>query len=238
MFILSTICARGGSKGLPQKNIRTLAGKPLIAHTIETALSCKRLNRVIVSTDDQEIAEISRQYGAEVPFLRPEELAGDNSSKWPVLQHAVKYLENKESTAVDIVVDLDPTSPLRKVSDIEECIDKLIDERPDAVITVYEAYKNPYFNMVEFRDGRAFLSKDAGRPITSRQDAPKVYSMNASVYAIWRDVLMSRDSLFTGNVKAVIMPPERSVDIDREIDFDFVEFLIKKYGQGSGKGTG
>ncbi len=229
---LCTICARGGSKGVPKKNIRLLCGKPLIAHTIETALRCKDLDRVVVSTDDPEIRDVALEYGAEAPFLRSAELATDQASKWPVLRHLIRTLEYREGYTCDIVVDLDPTAPLREVADIQACLRILVEERADVVITVCEASKNPYFNMVEYEGDRVRLSKRPERPIACRQNAPRVYAMNASVYVMWRAFLMEKDELFDGTTKAHVMPPERSVDIDRELDFEFVEFLARRRASG------
>lgn len=228
MRVLGTICARGGSKGLPKKNIRPFCGRPLIAHTIETALACRSLDKVVVSTEDPEIREVAVKYGAAAPFIRPAELATDRISKWPVLQHAVSTLQQTEGYTCDIVVDMDPTSPLREVADIEACLQMLIEEKADAVITVYEAFKNPYFNMVEYQGDQVRLSKTPDHPVECRQDAPPVYAMNASVYAIRRPFLMQKDGVFSGRTKAYVMPPERSVDIDRELDFVFAEFLMSR----------
>jgi CMP-N,N'-diacetyllegionaminic acid synthase len=228
MRILATICARGGSKGVPNKNIRLLNGKPLIAYTIECAKKYTKFDRIIVSTDSPKIAEIAKQYGADVPFLRPKELATDTSPKIPVLQHAVRYLEQEENDSYDLIVDLDPTSPLRKVEDIENCVNKMLENNPNVVFSVTPAHKNPYFNMVEEKDGKVYLCKKLDGPITRRQDAPTVYAMNASIYVFKKDFLLNTDTVFSDNTMAVVMPEERSIDIDRPIDFEFVEFLMKK----------
>jgi CMP-N,N'-diacetyllegionaminic acid synthase len=228
MRILATICARGGSKGVPNKNIRLLNGKPLIAYTIECAKKYTKFDRIIVSTDSPKIAEIAKQYGADVPFLRPKELATDTSPKIPVLQHAVRYLEQEENDRYDLIVDLDPTSPLRTVEDIENCVNKMIEKNPNVVFSVTPAHKNPYFNMVEEKDGKVYLCKKLDAPITRRQDAPTVYAMNASIYVYKKDFLLNTDSVFSDNTMAVVMPEERSIDIDRPIDFEFVEFLMKR----------
>ena len=147
--ILALIPARGGSKGVPRKNVRPLAGKPLIAYSIETALSSTLINRVVVSTDDTEIATVARQFGADVPFMRPAELAQDNSPEWLTWQHAIHTLTtDKNSTPVDVFVCISPTSPLRAVEDVDACIQALIDSNADIVITVKQADRNPHFNMV------------------------------------------------------------------------------------------
>ena len=228
MSIIAIIPARGGSKSIPRKNIKLLAGKPLIAHTIETALKCKLLDRVIVSTDDKEIAAISKKHGAEVPFMRPRELALDSTPMLPVLQHAVSFIEQNEKSHVDIVVLLQPTSPFREVSDIENCVKKLKNEKADSVVTVCEAEHNPYFVMMKFQNDNLVPFLTTEKPIIRRQDAPKVYRLNGAVYAVRRNVLMNENKLFTDNTKAVIMPQERSIDFNRQLDFEFAEFLIKR----------
>lgn len=227
MAIIAIIPARGGSKSIPRKNIKLLAGKPLIVYTIETSLKCK-LDRVIVSTDDEEIAAISKKHGAEVPFIRPKELALDTTPMLPVLQHAVSYLEQDEKFRIDIVVLLQPTSPFREASDIENCIKKLKNEKADSVVTVCEAEHNPYFVMMRFQDDNLMPLLKTVKPVTTRQDAPKVYRLNGAVYAVKRDVLMNENKIFTDNTKAVIMPQEKSIDLDRPLDFEFADFLIKK----------
>lgn len=231
MKILCTICARGGSKGVPNKNIKELAGKPLIVHTIKQALASDMIDKVIVSTDSKKIAEIARKAGAEVPFIRPLELATDTIGKLPSVQHAAQYAMKQMHFIPDLVVDLDPTSPLRTQKDIKTCLDCIInDKETDVVITGYRSNKNPYFNMIEIRDdGFIELSKNRGR-FFSRQTTPVVYAMNASIF-IWRtDKLFQDDYLFNDKVKIKIveMPAERSVDIDSELDFKFIEFLLNQ----------
>lgn len=229
MVVLCTICARGGSKGVPGKNIRLLHGKPLIAHTIEQALNVKLINKVMVSTDDAKIVDIAKQYGAEVPFIRPAELAIDSVSKIPVLRHVIEYYAKNMNYKPDYIVDLDPTSPLRETADIERCMD-LIKSGPDcdSVITGYWSNKNPYFNMVEInKEGFAELSKSIGVEFTSRQNSPAVFAMNASIY-VWRtEALMNSNKVISGKVKFFEMPEERSIDIDSEIDFKLVELLLE-----------
>lgn len=230
MSILCTICARGGSKGVPHKNIRILLDKPLIAYTIEQAKQCRYIDRIAVSTDSAEIAGIARQYGAEIPYLRPGHLATDNAPKLPVLQHIVRHYIDCLGFMPDYVIDLDPTSPLRTVEDIEKCINVIRNDREyDSVITGYRSNKNPYFNMVEInKDGFAYLSKSLEGNITRRQDAPAVYAMNASVYAWKTSVLLEQQAIISGRLKFVEMPEERSVDIDSETDFKLVELLMKE----------
>ncbi|OJI92457.1 N-acylneuraminate cytidylyltransferase [Planktotalea frisia] len=223
MTTICTICARGGSKGVPRKNVRMLWGKPLIAHTIEQAQACNLIDAIYVSTDDEEIAAIAREYGAIVPFLRPAELATSEAGKLPVIIHLVEHVE---TLGVDVtrVVDLDPTSPLRDVADITAAV-ALLDTDTDTVITAYPADKNPYFNMVEAKeDGNIRLVKPSSDGVASRQAAPDVYAMNASIYVWHRDTLAK--GLWAGRTRLHEMPHERSVDIDSEIDFKLVELLM------------
>lgn len=230
MSILCTICARGGSKGVPKKNIRALHGKPLIAYTIELALACPQISRVAVSTDSVEIAEIAKEFGAEVPYIRPAHLATDESSKLPAIQHLVRHYIEEMKFVPDYIVDLDPTSPLRIMEDVKQCIDLIInDTECDSVITGYKSNKNPYFNMVELdNSGFAFLSKKPEGEVLRRQDAPVVYAMNASVYAWKTDILFQREDIISGRTKFIEMPEDRSIDIDSEIDFKLVELIMKE----------
>lgn len=227
MSTIASICARGGSTGLPGKNIKPLHGRPLIAHTIAQALACTRIGRVFVSTDDPAIAEVARAAGAEVPFLRPAELATASAPKLPVIRHLV---ESVEALGVEVtrIVDLDPTSPLRRVQDIDACLD-LLDADTDVVITGYPAEKNPYFNMVETRpDGSIGLVKPLPGGVAARQQAPAVYAMNASVY-VWHRYTLA-PTLWDGRVKLHVMPRERSIDIDTPIDFRLIELLMAESG--------
>lgn len=229
MKIIATICARGGSERLPKKNIRSLAGKPLIVHSIKIAQKSKIFDRIIVSTEDKEIARIARKFGAEVPFLRPQELSQGKVSRWNVIRHAVETLEKNENYYPDIVVDLGAASPIRKIIDIKSCVEILIKKNADIVITGYKADRNPYFNMVELKKGKVSLVKKPKKRVTQGQDAPLVYSMNDSIYAIKRKALQ-KDALFLNkNICLYEMPRERSIDIDEELDLHIAEFLIRNY---------
>jgi CMP-N-acetylneuraminic acid synthetase len=225
MSTIATICARGGSTGLPGKNIRTLDGKPLIVYTIEHALQTTGVDHVFVSTDDQDIASVARAAGAEVPFMRPAELATLTAPKLPVIRHLVAGVEAL-GIQVERVVDLDPTSPLRDLSDVRTCLDLLT---PDigVVITGYPAEKNPYFNMVELDpQGHAGLCKSLPGGVFARQQAPVVFAMNASVYVWWRQTL--EKGVWDNAVRLHVMPRERSIDVDTLIDFELVELLMAK----------
>ncbi|MFX0025167.1 MAG: cytidylyltransferase domain-containing protein [Candidatus Hermodarchaeota archaeon] len=228
MKILGTICARGGSKGIKNKNIRMLLGKPLIAHSIETLKAWGKADRIVCSTDSQEIQKIARDYGAETPFVRPKELAADTAGKLDVLKHMLKFCEDEEDLKYDYIVDLDPTSPLRLVKDIENAIKILNEKRADLILSVYKAHKNPYFNMIELNnEGYAQICKKSESNLVSRQQAPQVYSVNASIYIYRRDYLANISNLLEGKVGIYEMP-DYSIDIDRPIDFDFIEFIVRK----------
>jgi len=230
MSTLATICARGGSTGVPRKNILPLLGKPLIQYTIEQAQACPLIDHIYVSTDDEEIAEVARQAGAQVPFLRPAEMATSTAPKIPVIQHLVDWVVDS-GIEVDKIVDLDPTSPLREQEDIRTCIE-MLDENTDVVITGYLAIKNPYFNMVEQQpDGYYSLVKQVPGGVHQRQRAPKVYAMNASIY-VWHLHTLSK-GLWDGKTKLHVMPRERSIDVDEPIDFKLVELLLNEKYESS-----
>jgi len=224
--ILCVIPARGGSKGLPGKNIRDLAGKPLIAHSIDQAKQSRYIDRVVVSTDSDEIARVARSFGAEVPFLRPAELATDKSSTIDVLLHAMDWMEQKERFAFDILLLLHVTAPLRTVGDIDACVEQLVDMKCDNVFSVTEAHRNPYFNMVERRGNTVRLVKESA--VVTRQAASPVFDMNCSIYVWWKDVLRKKKGLFLDRTETYIMPKERSFDIDDIVDFRIVEMLLKE----------
>lgn len=223
--VVCVIPARGGSKGLPGKNIKMFCGKPLIAHTIEQARQSKYIDRVIVSTEAEEIAQISLKYGAEVPFMRPMELAGDSSSTVDVLLHAINWLETVDRYAFDIFLLLHTTTPLRSVEDIDKCVALLVKEKADNVFSVAEAHRNPYFNMVEInKNGYAALVKQGN--FTTRQAAPLVYDMNSSIYVWWKEILKEKKKIFLEKTKIYCMLKERSIDIDDNIDFKIAEIMM------------
>lgn len=227
--LLITICARGGSKGVKDKNIRQLAGKPLIYYTIKQAKDWDRGKHIVVSTDSEEIAKIARQFGAEVPFMRPKELATDTFGKVSVIKHALVSCELIFKEKYDAVMDLDVTSPVRTVQDLENALNLFLEKKPKTLFSVVPAHRNPYFNMVEEGEkGRVSLCK-AGLFIR-RQDAPKVYDMNASIYIYDRKFLLDEgnESAISDNSIVYVMGEESRTDIDSELDFKFIEFLIKK----------
>lgn len=222
--VVCVIPARGGSKGVPRKNIKILGSKPLIAYTIEQAVQSKYIDRIVVSTEDREIADISKQYGAEVPFMRPVVLAGDQVATIDVLLHAINWLE-EDKYAFDIIVLLHTTTPLRVVKDIDSCIEMLLGTKADNIFSVTEAHRNPYFNMIEInQNGKVQLSKKG--TFTSRQSAPKVYDMNSSIYVWWKDLLKKDTKIFLENSQVYVMPKIRSIDIDDDIDFRIAEVVM------------
>ena len=229
MNILATICARGGSKGEKNKNIRNLHGKPLIGYTIDYLKNWGKADRIVCSTDSAKIADIAKKYGAEVPFLRPGDLADDASAKFPVLQHAIEFCENHFDEKYDVLVDLDPTAPIRKKDDIVKAFDKFANSSADVLYSVVNARKNPYFNMVELdENGYANLSKKPDKEIVARQSAPKVFDMNASIYIFDRDFVLNNSGLHDGKEIVYVMDDISGFDIDREIDFQFIEFLLEE----------
>ncbi|MFA5156143.1 MAG: acylneuraminate cytidylyltransferase family protein [Candidatus Omnitrophota bacterium] len=228
-FILGTIFARGGSKGIPGKNLKPLAGKPLIAYAIEAGLGIPLIDRLIVSTDDDKIAEVSRQYGAEVPFMRPAELAADNSPELLSWKHALTTMKKDFACRADILVSLPATSPLRSREDIMRCIKLLLDSKADIVVTVKEAERNPYFNMLTMdKDSNARVVIAGKKKIACRQEAPVVYDMTTVAYAARVPYILSAASIMEGRVKAVVVPRERALDIDTLFDFELAEFLASR----------
>ena len=228
-FILGAIFARGGSKGVPQKNIRPLRGKPLIAYAIKIAKSVSLIDRLIVSTDDKKIAKIAREHGAEVPFMRPAHLAGDHSAELLSWRHAIEIFEKQNNQKVDVLVSMPTTSPLRNKNDIRRCIQKLLTTDADIVITVKEAERSPYFNMVKIDpQGNAHLVMNSRKKISQRQESPKVYDLTTVAYAARRAFVKKADSILKGKVKAVVIPKERALDIDTLFDFEVAEYLMTK----------
>lgn len=228
--IVAIIPARGGSKRLPLKNIKVLAGKPLIAYTLEEALKSKMLDRIIVSTDHDEIARISRECGAEVPFKRPAHLAHDTTHAPPIIQHAVKYLEETEDYIVDIIVILPPTSPLRKSEHIEEAIKKILETDVDSVMSVCEAVFPPWW-MVKLNESgllEPFLKSGIDYFCLESQELPKVYQPNGAIYVTRRDVLFEQGVIIGKYNAPIFMDDESSLDIDTLTDFKLAELIMKE----------
>lgn len=223
--MVGIIPARGGSKTVPRKNIKPLSGKPLIYYTIREAKKSSYLSRIIVSTEDKEIAEIASNYGAEV-MERPEELAGDDTPTLPVLQHILGCLAEKEDYRPEVVVVLQPTSPLRTVEDIDGAIKKSLETNCDSVVSICETEHPPYLMYTLDGDKLKPVIKE-GEKISRRQDAPQVYRLNGAVYVTYRDIIMKENRVLGRDTRAYIMPQERSIDIDTELDFKLAGILLK-----------
>ncbi|RBQ26043.1 cytidylyltransferase domain-containing protein [Arcobacter sp. CECT 9188] len=227
--ILCTICARGGSKGVKNKNIKELNGKPLIAYTIEQAKASELFEHIVISTDSDDIASIAKQYGAEVFFKRSDEMASDTAGKLDVIKDAFKRSEDYYNKKFEYLIDLDATAPLRLIEDIINSFNQFIKDNNDNLITAMQSRRSPYFNLVEQdKNGRVYLSKKLDNTVVRRQDAPKSYDMNASIYIWKRDIILNENSIFLEKTGLYVMPEERSIDIDNELDFKFVEFLMKE----------
>ena len=226
---LCTICARGGSKGVKNKNIRPLNGKPTIAYTIEQAQKSKLFDHIVVSTDSDEIATVALQYGAEVFFKRSAALSSDTAGKLDVIKDAFLKSEKHYNQNFSHLIDLDATAPLRDINDIINAYNQFLKDDNDNLITGMPSRRSPYFNLVELNEeGKVVLSKPLDKKLLRRQDVPKSYDMNASIYIWKRDALLNNDTLFLEKTGLYIMPEERSIDIDSELDFEFVEFLMRK----------
>jgi CMP-N,N'-diacetyllegionaminic acid synthase len=229
MRCLAVIPARGGSKGVPRKNIKLLNGKPLLQYTAECALAARRLSRVILSTDDPEIAETARNCGIEAPFQRPAELAGDSTPMLSVIQHAVGWME-RLGQRFDAICILQPTSPFRRPDDVDGCIDLLWSKSADSVITVLpvpQAY-NPHWVYLQTQDGMLRLSTGEDEPIARRQDLPVSYHRDGSVYVMRRDVLMERNSLYGARLVGYLTDAKDSVNIDSLDDWAAAEMLLSR----------
>lgn len=227
--VLCTICARGGSKGVKNKNIKQINGKPLIAYTIEQALASKLFEHVVISTDSDEIAKISQQYGAEVFFKRSADMASDTAGKLDVIRDAFKKSEEHYSEIFDYLIDLDATSPLRNHEDIMAAYEQFIDHGNSNLITAMPSRRSPYFNLIEVDENdKVHLSKTVENNILRRQDTPKSFDMNASIYIWKRDAILNENSLFLEETGLYVMPEERSIDIDGELDYKIVELLMRE----------
>lgn len=228
-YIVACIFARGGSKGVPRKNIRLLAGKPLIAYSIETAKQIKRVSRVVVSTDDAEIAAIAKAYGAEVPFMRPAELATDTSPEWLSWQHAVRTLNEQGPQPLDIMLSLPTTSPLREVQDVENCLDKALNSDFDLILAVHPALRHPYYNIIRIDDtGQAHMAVTPPTPVYRRQDAPPMYDVTTLVYVARANYILQASRIWEGKLGVAVVPIQNALDIDSEFDFEVADYLMRK----------
>ncbi len=229
MKILAVIPARGGSKSVPRKNIVKVNGKPLISYTINAALMVDHLTDVVVSTDDSEIANISRDLGAQVPFIRPEDLASDEAQSAPVIEHALNFMENEKGIKYDAVLMLQPTSPLRTSIHIKESIDLFLSQECDSVVSVVSVGGNHPFRMKRLVGNQLVNYIDQGfwdmRP---RQTLPDVYIRNGAIYLIDRDVIINQHQLIGSKCLGYVMSDTESANIDTPIDLMLAELLIKE----------
>jgi len=229
MKTLAIIPARGSSKGVPRKNLRHLGGKPLLQYTAAAALAARRLTRIILSTDDVEIAEVGLQCGLEAPFLRPAELAADETPMLPVVQHAVRWVET-QGECFDAICLLQPTNPLRNPEVIDACIELLERSEADAVVTVLPVPTeyNPHWVYFQDREGILHLSNGEAIPVPRRQDLPPAFHREGSVYVTRREVVMEKHSLYGHRLVGYLLWPEQSVNIDGPEDWERAERLIRE----------
>ena len=226
--ILAVITARGGSKGVPRKNIKDLGGRPLIAYSIEVAKQSGLISHLIVSTDDEEIANMAKEFGADVPFMRPVELAGDTVVHADVMKHAVGFMEERLGIFFDYVVILQPTSPFRLVGDIDETLKVLMESGADSGVSMMELDGDHPIKIKKMEGNQVLpycLSEPEG---VRRQDLPKAYKRSSAVYAVKRDVLMNQGMIFGGSIVGSVVPNERSLAIDTEYDWLRAEYMLKK----------
>lgn len=229
MKILGIVPARGGSKGVPRKNIRLLCGKPLLAYTAEAALQAKNLSRIVLSTEDEEIADIGRCCGLEVPFLRPMNLAEDSTPTLPVIRHAIEFLE-AAGGFFDAICLLQPTNPLRRVEDIDNCLNLLEKTKADSVVSVLPVPSefNPKWVYWQNDEGKLKLSTGEVEPISRRQDLPPAFYRDGSIYVTKRDVIFKENNLYGKDIRAYQMKPEYSANIDTLEDWDKTENRLRE----------
>jgi CMP-N,N'-diacetyllegionaminic acid synthase len=225
--ILALILARSGSKGLPGKNIRPLVDKPLIAWTLKQANNSKYINRIIVSTDDRQIAATTKEYNGEVPILRPPELATDNATSTEAIMHMVDYLLKTEYYQPDYVMLLQPTSPLRRTEDIDAAMELLLSKKAEAVVSVCKTVHHPWLSnsLPEDHNMKDFLRPQIKNK--NRQELPLFYQLNGAIYLASLSYFKAMNGFIGNSTYALVMPRERSVDIDNLLDFQFAELLMK-----------
>lgn len=225
---LAIIPARGGSKGLPKKNIKDLCGKPLIAWSIESGLQSKYIDEVMVTTDSQEIAEISKKYGANVPFLRPDELASDTATSFDAIKHTIEFYKNELKKDFDYVVLLEPTSPLRSVKDVDGAIEKLLDSSADAIVGICKTEgQNPAFLVNKNEDDFISGYNNIDMKVLRRQDIKDVYFFEGSVYISKTDILLEKETFYHENTLGYEFPKYKSLEIDDMDDFIMIESIMK-----------
>ena len=212
---------------MPGKNLKILDGDPLVVRAIKQIKQIDRIDRILVSTDSRGIAEVAISAGAEVPFMRPSELAEDDSPEWDVWRHAVTYLKEVEGGCPDLLMVVPPTAPLRSKDDLESILDEYERGQADIVITVTDAHRSPYFNQVKIGDlGLASLAIHPKTSITRRQDTPEIFDVTTVAYVARPEFIMEKEGIFEGNVRTVFVPKERALDIDTDLDFRLAEFFL------------
>lgn len=227
---LAVIPARGGSKSVPRKNLQEVGGVPLIAHMIRHGLNSSRITDLVISTDDEEIAETARHFGAQVPFLRPAELAGDEQPSWPAVRHALTEMETRTGNAYDFVVMLQATAPLCRPQDIAACVDRLAVGDCESVVSVIPVTTHHPFRMKRIIGDDTLINYiDQGfEDMRPRQSLPPVYKRSGAIYASRRSVIMEYEAVVGMDVRAVIVPVETGIDIDTGIDLQLVRILMKE----------
>jgi len=231
--VLGVIPARGGSKSIQRKNITPLCGRPLVEYTIDAARTCELLDRLIVSTDSEEIAEVARANGVEVPFLRPAELAGDDCRMQGVMKHALRFLEEEERYVPEYLAILQPTSPLRGARHIDGALRLLLETGADSVVSVTSVPHqfNPH-SVMKLEKGRLTSFVPGGERHNLRQHKPECYARNGAIYAFRRRILLEMDSFFGNDCRAYIMDREDSVDIDGPLDLEIAEMMMRRRKHG------
>jgi CMP-N-acetylneuraminic acid synthetase len=227
-LVVGLIPARKGSKGVPNKNLRLVFGKPLIVHAIECGLQCEFIDHLIVSTNCKNIATVARDSGAEVPFMRPKELATDEAPMLPVLEHAVLKTEEHYAEQVNCLILLDPTAPLRRLDDLIGAFDLFRNEDCGAVVSGSVAQRNPYFNMVQKKSTYYTLVNNSMQTIGRRQDAPLVYDLNTVVWIYSRAAVLKQGSRIPEKTLLYEIPVDRAIDLDTELDFDLLDFILSR----------
>lgn len=228
---ICTITVRAGSKGVPGKNLRVVAGRPMFAHSVVQAVATGLFDEVVVSSDSEEILSLAPTFGATGVVRRPPEMATDTAGKVPAIAHAVRSTETRTGEQYEVCVDLDATSPLRTTDDIREAVAMFEMGDVDSLITGAEARRNPYFNLVEEQpDGTVAVSKTPGDAVLRRQDAPRCFDMNGSIYVWRRGALLDEQVVFFPSTILYEMPDDRSIDVDSEFDFRVVEWLMNQRG--------
>jgi len=227
MKVLCTICARSGSKGVKNKNLKKINKKTLIDISLTQAIKSKIFSNIIVSSDSDKILDVSKKYKV-ILHRRSKKLSTDKSPKIPVIRDALKFAEKKTNQKYDYIIDLDVTSPLRNILDIKKSFAKFLKKKNSNLFTVTNARRNPYFNMIEISNNKIKICKKNIKPFTRRQDAPNVFELNASIYIWKRDWLLKSDNLISNKTGYYLMPMNRSMDIDSDYDFKIVEYLLEQ----------